>query len=767
MKGVSIRSSTKGLLPFEEKDVETYYIDEALIEEFFRCLKKNKFVFLKGDQGTGKTSFLSCIVAGQIGEYLNVGEYEWETTVFRPGLDPVKNLAHAIARANITTRKPDIALIMEEMLRKGSNGIVNVFNKYPMRQNKNLLLVIDNLEDIFFLEKLDHDARIPAHVLTSIQTFVNLLWTFDKQSVFRVYIVAAFSNTFRERIAEYPKLLDLAQKYDFRFDGVSISETDKIIDKVVSPLLKTYTDIARIKQNVREKLRSQQENGTLNPAWRFSLNHALRRTLILWNRSFNHLKEELLRKHSLSVVLKSKYLLLLVNDLLRNERMRGDASFHDKSDELWSELTKQQQQELLAIIRTSRSQGKCYSIVECYEASGGLEKSVVSEADELFSFNASYDKLAEFLIRSLTTKDGELRPLQYQAIKRLLHDRGEIDEERFQRFIGHFGNNDFGFLQIVSSSRIEERLNVISNTGHVDDEAVISIRNSDLLQEASKFQKWVSSESECISEYLLYAQMSKTDSETYPTTLKLYADALLAGGSLKKDRHSAIIHEFLQKGSVWAALHTSNKAQYGTFEETRGFINKGIKHWQLVRKSEENRRKEERRIRRVKRNLILLVFLAVTFFGVHTRLSVEKHNMLQRLDCIYDDYLRISYAIYSEYVQYLESGSREKEFDREIIQLCNEKLIYGSEEVDRLIDSIYLESVLSFTLNYAHWSGKEASLLSAPIRRDILQRALNEGYLKSKGGIIDVEGYKIFTEWLLPRDTLFVLDCTKCETPPG
>ena len=773
MKGVSLKPTTRGLLPFEAKDKESYYIDEAVVEVFFRSLKKNKFVFLTGDRASGKTSFLNCIALEQVGEYLGKEEHQWETAWCRPGLDPVKNLAYAIAGANVNTRKPDVAQEIEELLRNGSNGMVNVFYRYPIRQQKSLLLVIDHLEDIFFLEKLDHDTRHTADTSASIQTLINLLWTFEKQSVFNVYIVVAFSSMFRERMAEYPKLLDLAQKYDFRFEGVGVSEVDKVIDKLVSPSLRSYSDILRLKKIYKDELLASQENGTLSPSWRFFLNHSLRRTLTLWNRGFTYIKNAISKEDSLKTLLKSKYLLLLVNDLLKNENAQGDQALDDKSEELWNKLEKDQQQQLVKIIRSARAQGGSYSIIACYKAGGGMENSIMAEASELFAYNARYEKQAEFLAKSITTKNASFRPLQYVAIRKLIHGTVGFDREGIQRFINHCGDGGLGLFQIISSSRIEERLNNIADAEHIDDEAVIAIRNPDLFQKNTPFDEWAQNECECISGYLMYAQISKEDTEAYPTTLRFYADALLEGTPLNKDRHSAIIHEFLRKGSAWANLHTGPKTQFASFEETRAFIDRGVRHWQLTRKSDENRKKEEERIRRVKINLAVLVFISVVLFGIYTRISVEKHKMLHQLTCLYDDHYRIWTVIYNEYIYALEDAANRGDVVTRwasIIGECNEKLDHESKEVDATIDAIYQESVFDFALHYYHWKEKEDILLGDTIRKNILKRAVSKKFLKSEGEILELEGYKTFNAELLPdevRDSSrqYFVNCRKCEIP--
>lgn len=744
----------KGLLPFEEDDINMYYINEAQIESFFRSLKKNRFVFLTGDPGAGKTSFLNCIALRQISAYFDNGQYEWETAKLRPGLDPLKNLAYAIANAHINTRKPDIAIAMQDILKNSSNGMIEIFEKYPLQEDKSLLLVIDNLEDIFFLESFGD-----LNQQSQIQAFINLLWTFEKQSEDRVYIVISFSNLFRERIAEYPKLLDLVQKNDFRFEGIAIEEIDQVVDKVISPALKNYPDIIQLKQSLKSKFYADQENGNLDLPWRFLLSHALKATFVTWNRGFTYVRDEISRKPILKELLKNKSLPLLVNELLKNETAKSDFVFDRRANECWNELTQEQQTELDRIIKSARSLRKSYSISECYRVSGGADNSIILEADEIFSYGDGQEELCESVIKSLTDKGPVLRALKYQTILKLLVDK---DEAKTRRFINHFGNKGFGLLQTISSSRIEEQLNNIVDAEHIDDESVIAIRDPSLLRKDTKFERWITEEHECVSEYLLYAQMARTDSETYPITLQMYADAIMTGAPMESSKHSAIIHEFLQKDETWAALHTYNDKQYASFADTKKYIAKGVNHWRQIKLAEENRKKEEKRIVMLRRNLVVLVFMAISFFAVRTYLSVAKQNMLKQLDCLYDDYLRIVRVINFKYVDNLERGTKSD-------PLINNWLITLMDDtklVDENIDSIYTEGVMEFALHYTHWKKRRNELLRDSTRMAILDRAMKDHFLESKGNeILFIEGYRLFEDTPLPVDTLYIVDCSKCEVP--
>lgn len=766
MKGVNLRPSTRGLLPFEPDDAATYYIQDTCIELFFRALKKNRFVFLRGNRGVGKTSFLHTVVLRQITTLLQRTGSDWETTLCRPGLDPVKNLAHAIASANVNTRKVDVAMDMETLLHNGSDGLVKLFQEYPMWKHKNLLLVIDQLEDIFLLEALPHDTRAPEHTLASIEKFINLLWRFEKHAGSQVYVVVAFSNAFGDRIAEYPKLLDLAQKYDFRFEGISLQDIDPVIDKVMPPALHDYAAVASLKRIYREQLQPDALGAEMFAGWRYLLNHSLRRTLMLWHRGFAPIKEAFAESPHLRGLVTSKHLVILVNDLLSSDNLSGEALQDIHGRRLWDTLDAAQQNECLAIVKNARIHGQSHSLLACYQKSGGVQHSVLEEAREIGAYHPAYKKLAEFLIKAMTTHEGEVRPLQYAAMAGLTSDQGVKDRHRFRRFINHCGNKGLGLFQLITSARIEERLHSIGNADYIDDEAVLMIRHPALLQSGPEWPQWVQFEGACISEYLLYAQMSKRKSKTFPVALQQYAAAILTGTPDRQDEHVVYIKTFLKKGYAWSSLHTLGNPKFASLAETKAYIDDGVADWKMQHESRERRERAERRIRKIRIRLLVLVLGAITLFGVYTWVMLDKHRMLRRLTCLYEDYLRIEDIIYKPYIHHLE-GKRPLGAKPDAIFYWSTTLMDRSQAVDDVIDELYNENVITFAMQHRRWEHVTDTLLNDAARMEIMTASLKYHYLESSSTEVRVvEGYKLFEEHMLPTgDTLYVVDCTECELP--
>ena len=96
MKVNKHKSSLKGLLPFEPEDFSSFYYNKNEIETFFRSLHSNKFIFITGPEGSGKTSFLNCVAAAQVSHFFDQDPHEWEVARCRLGPNPIK-----IGRAHV------------------------------------------------------------------------------------------------------------------------------------------------------------------------------------------------------------------------------------------------------------------------------------------------------------------------------------------------------------------------------------------------------------------------------------------------------------------------------------------------------------------------------------------------------------------------------------------------------------------------------------------------------------------------------------------
>ena len=761
MKTTLKKHTLAGLKPFDEKDSELYYIDETLTEKFFRNLKKNRFVFLTGEPGSGKTSFLHCSVIVHSGHHLNHEAERWVTAKFRPGRRPLKNLARALDKAQATNAKQNAAMVIEALLHTGSSALTEVFEQYPLQHNTTLLLVVDHFEDIFLPDRPQTPAsKIAAS--SEAQKFINLLWAFEHHNTQPVYVVVSFSDSYRDRASEYPKLLELLQKRSFPFEGISIQETSAVIDRAVPDIWKGHKDIALIKKTTVQRLDEDLERHTLSPAWRYLLNHSLQYTFALWHRGYQAIHKKIAGESILKELADNLYLPLLVNDLLRDELSVINATASKRSSSVWRKLSPLQQEALVRIVKTGKGTDKKLTLQGHYRAAGKLTHSLVLEVEEIFRANAKMETVCELFVKTLTSRDGTLEPLRYQTMVSCLVGKKGITRQDVNLFITHFGDNGLGLVQVIQSSRIEESLNLIHNGAHIDDDAVVSVRNLSLAGMFPKVALWVKQENDCIQEYLIYAQAAAGKIASHPLSLERYANTILNGDSIDNCEYSRIVDGFLQKDATWASLHTPPGNSFASFERTRQFVAQGVNHWRDIKKAEETRKKEEKKIKSIKRNLIVAAFVGVILVTLYSAFSIAQHRMLKQLDCMYDDCLRVSKEINQQYLHIHKGEGYKPSVDKWTTALINK-----SNLVDNCIDSMYSSNVVKFIWNYHHWQRRREALFHDSTRMEVLLDVTRQNFIGSPGDKIEViDGYMIFEEKLFPTNNgLYIVDCGKCDKP--
>ena len=149
-----------GLKSYNEEDSEYFFGREQDKENLLTILQKNKFLTLTGGLGSGKSSLLK---AGLVPRLKNgfVGQAgkDWSIAYFRPGISPLNNLAHALTFDDVLNveSKPnttDYKNYLDTIKNSGSMGLVEIYKNSEIYNKRNLLVVIDQLEDLFKFSKL-------------------------------------------------------------------------------------------------------------------------------------------------------------------------------------------------------------------------------------------------------------------------------------------------------------------------------------------------------------------------------------------------------------------------------------------------------------------------------------------------------------------------------------------------------------------------------------------------------------------------------------
>ena len=141
------RNPYRGLLAFQEADASVFFGREHLVSELVAHLggpgSPARFLAVVGPSGCGKSSVVRAglIPALRRGEV--VGSDRWFVVDFVPGSDPFKQLAAALQR--VTVEQVDIA----SLLATDSNSILTAARKALPDDDRDLLLVIDQFEEMF------------------------------------------------------------------------------------------------------------------------------------------------------------------------------------------------------------------------------------------------------------------------------------------------------------------------------------------------------------------------------------------------------------------------------------------------------------------------------------------------------------------------------------------------------------------------------------------------------------------------------------------
>jgi WD40 repeat protein/energy-coupling factor transporter ATP-binding protein EcfA2 len=199
-----------GIRSYEIEEDYLFFGRDRLIQELVTLMTTTHFVALTGASGCGKSSLIK---AGLIPALMkqkgtdSIGE--WEYAIFRPGDDPIGQMAEALYQ---TVRKATGdqcplkgSTEADKILRSGRDGILRLFRQAPSSfEKKNLLLIIDQFEELF---------RFKGSITTTFASrdadhLVELLLGALDQDSLPVYIILSMRSDFIDQCTDYPGLTE-------------------------------------------------------------------------------------------------------------------------------------------------------------------------------------------------------------------------------------------------------------------------------------------------------------------------------------------------------------------------------------------------------------------------------------------------------------------------------------------------------------------------------------------------------------------------------
>lgn len=198
--------------------------------EIAERLQKNRFVALIGAPGIGKSSLINCGLIPRITGQSSPGTGQWRIISFRPGTDPVGNLAGAMVegipelKGNGLTRDK-----VYRQLKESDQGIAEVCETFLSGTDRKILIIVDQFEDIFRY----HSLMAAEDNITDNSSLINLLVKALNGKQDNIYLAFAMRSDFLMECAGYPELTRLINSGNFLVQPLSRDTLLEVIEKTM------------------------------------------------------------------------------------------------------------------------------------------------------------------------------------------------------------------------------------------------------------------------------------------------------------------------------------------------------------------------------------------------------------------------------------------------------------------------------------------------------------------------------------------------------
>jgi tetratricopeptide (TPR) repeat protein len=261
-----------GLRPFEADEEHLFFGREQEVDELLRRLRTTRFLLVAGSSGTGKSSLVrsGLIPALESGFMLQAGS-NWRIIVFRPGDNPIGNLAAAMDAPNALGTGGELAstnrVLLEATLQRSSLGIVQAVRQARFPAQDNVLIVVDQFEELFRFRRSGPNSRDEA------VAFFKLLLEATRQQNVPIYIALTMRSDFLGDCIEFQGLPEAVSDGLYLIPRMTRDELRSAITGPVAVAGGTITP--RLVQHLLNDLGDNQDQLPV-------LQHALMRTWDHW-----------------------------------------------------------------------------------------------------------------------------------------------------------------------------------------------------------------------------------------------------------------------------------------------------------------------------------------------------------------------------------------------------------------------------------------------------------------------------------------------------
>ena len=272
-----------GLRPFEEDEEYLFFGRENQVDAMVDKLAATRFLAVVGTSGSGKSSLVNCGLRPALhGGLMARAGTAWRMAQFRPGSDPMRAMAQAMAKDGVLFRDYQaagltLAEIVDTTLRMSKLGLIDIYEQAHLDEDVNLLVVVDQFEELFRYRQFGAGYQENAYGMSEeAAAFVNLLLEATAQTKYPIYVVLTMRSDFLGDCTQFTGLAETINAGQYLVPRMTREERRAAIGGPVgvggsesTPVLLT-----RLVNDVGD-----------NPDQLSILQHALNRTWNQWERS--------------------------------------------------------------------------------------------------------------------------------------------------------------------------------------------------------------------------------------------------------------------------------------------------------------------------------------------------------------------------------------------------------------------------------------------------------------------------------------------------
>lgn len=277
------RNPFPGLRPFREDEEYLFFGRENQVDSMVDKLAVTRFLAVVGTSGSGKSSLVnSGLRPGLRGGLMANAGTTWRMAQFRPGSDPMRAMAQALAEEGVLFSEYQVAgltlaEIVDTTLRMSKLGLIDIYEQAQLPEDVNLLVVVDQFEELFrYRQAGSGQQQNVTGASEDAIAFVNLLLAPKEQTRYPIYVVLTMRSDFLGECSQFPGLAEAINAGQYLVPRMTRDERRAAISGPVgvggaeiSPVLLT-----RLVNDVGD-----------NPDQLSILQHALNRTWNQWKRS--------------------------------------------------------------------------------------------------------------------------------------------------------------------------------------------------------------------------------------------------------------------------------------------------------------------------------------------------------------------------------------------------------------------------------------------------------------------------------------------------